>query len=477
MLLGKTAPRLLEDLHLYNPQRLPSSQYNVLTQLPPPFDGGILPRKAAKGACRHIWALKPHQSSAHELAGSPKSQKLVVAAICTDCRMHLNLQLAYPHTIEPLSCPNPEAPLHHFIHVPNEFSGFVWRNDGASHEWWQALEHFRCTSTTCQAELQVYARSPRLNAEWVELLTSDELISKRAQAAIATDPARFEGVASPNAIQVLGNLQTYLGNALNGNDRKIMANNKKWMVTLGDPCAGLLEYLGFRRSQDEWNPPQVGDVLQTPLESDLAMRVDDAFKEITVLLGAQSADMRHMGRVDSSMTFATKDFQKLLGCFEYATNPGVQRINLSDTDEHPFYAGLGAVRDFHDDLLKYAYDQQQLTDPESSPYYLQCLQGIAKGRDSESLFTKAAIEESSGRVSLDDIKSAYEAFSFEFPSPTLNAENIIGTFQSRIADAPRQESELRRCLKIIGRHLNSSRIEEYASESGYSPSLPGAILT
>lgn len=43
------------------------------------------------------------------------------------------------------------------------------------------------------------------------------------------------------------NLRKYITNALHGEKRKIVGNNKKWLLCLGEPCAELLEYLGFTR--------------------------------------------------------------------------------------------------------------------------------------------------------------------------------------------------------------------------------------
>ena len=121
--------------------------------------------------------------------------------------------------------------------------------------------------------------------------------------------------------------------------------------------------------------------------------------------------------------------------------------------------------DFHDDLIKFAYERQVICDEHNSPYYLECLQGIARGRDSEDLQTKVAIEASSGKISVQDIRDAYKSFGLEYPSIGHDDETIIGTFQSRVADAPRQESDLRRSLAVIGQARGSSNIQHIASNS------------
>lgn len=136
-----------------------------------------------------------------------------------------------------------------------------------------------------------------------------------------------------------------------------------------------------------------------------------------------------------------------------------------------FYAGLGATANFHDELISYAYRQQNLVDPDNIPYYLECLQEIGENRGSEVLQTFAAIEASKGKISLKDIRSAYKDFALEFPSAFLEDSTIIGTFQSRVSDAPRQEAELRRALKIIGQHRSSEKIQQVASNGRCVPAM------
>lgn len=121
--------------------------------------------------------------------------------------------------------------------------------------------------------------------------------------------------------------------------------------------------------------------------------------------------------------------------------------------------------DFHDDLIIFGYERQIACDPCNGPYYLECLQGIGEGRKSEDLQTKAAIEASSGKISIKDIREAYKSFGLEYGSQPNDDETIIGMFQSRVADAPRQESDLRRALHIIGLERGSSSIQHVASNS------------
>ena len=125
---------------------------------------------------------------------------------------------------------------------------------------------------------------------------------------------------------------------------------------------------------------------------------------------------------------------------------------------------MGATADLHDQLIIFAYQRQVEVDPTNVPYYLECLQGLGEGRKSEDLQTQAAIEASSGKISLNDIRNAYKDLGLDYNSTLLDDDTIIGTFQARVVDAPRQEQDLRRALHIIGRSRSSEKIKFIASK-------------
>ena len=91
-------------------------------------------------------------------------------------------------------------------------------------------------------------RSPRLDDRWIDALTNKAQVTKRANEAIATDPARFEGHAVPSAIDVISNLKTYIGNVMKGEDRTIPKHNKKWMLCFGESCTDLFTVLRFTQT-------------------------------------------------------------------------------------------------------------------------------------------------------------------------------------------------------------------------------------
>lgn len=149
-------------------------------------------------------------------------------------------------------CPTGDRPLHHFVYqseiskprqhsvgIPDSESGFTWIDE----------QCFRCSFLPCSAKLAIRLKSPRLIPVWVNQLVTKSVIKTRAERAMASDPERFEGHGVPLPINVLVNLRLYIQNAVDEPDksRRIFGHNKKFMLSLGESCADLLEYIGFVR--------------------------------------------------------------------------------------------------------------------------------------------------------------------------------------------------------------------------------------
>ena len=386
-----------------------------------------------------------------------------VAAFCSECRCHVTLELdTRGRGNHVIPCPNADFLLHHFRYFPIESPGLVVSGANPKTADWEDSKMFQCSNEKCSARLRMHMRSPRLRREWVELLADKLAIQERAKNIMAADTERFEGHAVPTPTEVLGNLKAYLNNAMRGQGKLILGNNKRFVLSLGEASSDLLKYLGFEQEEEGWKPPQPNLQDTHPYSDPLNILLDDVDKELAALMLQQPEEDRRNARVNLSLMSAIKDFQNLLGYKGYKTNPANRTIDLTkDKDEHPFYAGLGAVLDFHDDLISFAYERQIACDPGSTSYYLECFQGIATGRESQDLEFKAAMEASTGKRSLKDVRDAYKAFSLDVDAP-LSDDTIIGTFSARLIDSRRQEPQLREHLMTIGQHRNSAKIQQFA---------------
>lgn len=76
---------------------------------------------------------------------------------------------------------------------------------------------------------------------------------------------------------------------------------------------------------------------------------------------------------------------------------------------------------------------------------------------------KVAVEAASDKLSRRDIRDAYRALGLD-AQRTHEDDTIIGIFNSRTIDAPKQEPEMRRALRIIGQHRSSEKIQVAASQ-------------
>jgi ubiquitin carboxyl-terminal hydrolase 25 len=161
---------------------------------------------------------------------------------------------------------------------------------------------------------------------------------------------------------------------------------------------------------------------------------------------------------------ALKDIERSLGCFDY---PKRNRMVDLSIDEHPCYISLGAVDNFTDKYIEWAYDRQCECDPSNKPYYLDCLADLATGRSSADLHTRVVMATSAGELGQKIIEDSYRYFNLD-PDSVEGDEHIMGLYKSRIESAPRQKEEARECLLNIAKHRNSEKIEALANDKTMS---------
>lgn len=230
--------------------------YNILTSLPyfdeeEPKDLPLLPPGKS---CKHKWSLKKNQSNLPGDGYKPDSSTVwKIALYCSVCRSHLDLLIDFQEGSAFSSpCPTSSRPLHHFIHRPDlskpRQHGFLAPDPDTGFPWVDE-QHFQCSAAECSAKLVIWFKPPRLVPDWVKQLTDKFMIKTRAEKAMAEDPKRFEGHAVPLPINVLSNLRVYIWNAVQTPEksRKIPGHNKQFLLSLGESCADLLEYIGFTR--------------------------------------------------------------------------------------------------------------------------------------------------------------------------------------------------------------------------------------
>ncbi|KAI9813536.1 MAG: ubiquitin-specific protease ubp2 [Thelocarpon impressellum] len=475
---GKTAPRLIEDLLRYDPANTFRNGRNVLTDPPPHVvdDRPPLP-SVGPNACRHKYMTKPAQSLLPPLDARPTPNTCYkVASFCNDCRCHLDLFVDFrgaPSRDRP--CPNQDFPLHHFRYVSSKSRPAREPSDSSRGHTREEQHRFECSSPCCPATVTVSLKSPRLTQDHVTLLADPTLIKERVQREMDAAPERLRGFPIAEPATVLGNVKQYLSDAMRGPEQKrLNANNKRFLTSLGEPCRPVLEYLGFKSVEEPtddgfqrfWQLPQVKAVEDgVQYQDDLSVLVDDVDKELMVLIDGlhkASSGGPHMIRAFHPLP-SIKDFERSLGSLDYDKIPSARRAVDLTAEESPFHAGLGALPDFSDALLVFAYERQRICDPDNRPYYFDCLQELEKQRGSEALQTKVALMESAGEISASDILKAYQYFQISPTQKDMDDEYIIGCYQSRASAAPLQVESARQQLRVIGIARQSAAVQSVAS--------------
>lgn len=227
----------------------------------------------------------------------------------------------------------------------------------------------------------------------------------------------------------------------------------------------------IQEAQDKyWVLPAI----DVPSEDTFAVRSKRQFIEDVVcelserIAGGSPMEVAHLpGRYVHNPLPATNDIYNTLGLQRYLRDSR-SIVNLDEQErEHPHYAALGAVNDFPDELIAFAYERQRECDPQNSPYYLECLKGIGEGRGSLDLQEKSVVAISLGEYTLKDIEDAYKYFAVK-PDTQGGDGHIIGLYKSRIEAAPLQKEEARQALLIIGQARQSEAILAIAKNRAMS---------
>lgn len=120
----------------------------------------------------------------------------------------------------------------------------------------------------------------------------------------------------------------------------------------------------------------------------------------------------------------------------------------TSTNSSRYFASLGALHDFADGLIDFAFERQSLCDPERRPYYFECLQVIAEHRSTEQLHLKVATLASQDLVSRRDLKVAYDTLRID---PSETDERVLNLYYVWISDIGAEAQEnARQALYKIG---------------------------
>ncbi|KAF1929045.1 cysteine proteinase [Didymella exigua CBS 183.55] len=475
---GKTAPRLLQDLLTYDPHREDRAGRNLLTSAPPehtPNRNGI--PAVPRGNCRHALVKKEEQSFL-PAPGNEDSLVHKVASYCTQCRWHIDVIVSVKDQAgRQASCgsQNTEYPLHHFV-FDSDGKG---ESNGIGSQQAPRSFGFHCTSPKCSTLVQIDLKPPRFTEHDQQLMMNKAQLRKRHQDAQVLIGQR-EGETMARPVDGPDFLDTFLRDSLNPVPGKtqVPLMNRKFAKTFWRDCDSILKKLGFQYVVEESEDADEGKVekwclpkpeaQQDPFEPNLRTIIDDARFELNSMIQAIPEPERLKIRQQPMYPVPSQgDIERILACHDYDKVPGRTRSTSSTEEDHPNYASLGAVGDFVDPLIRFAYRRQSAVDTPNAPYYLECFQEIAIGRNSNMLQYEVAMLASQDVPNRRDLESAYRSIGLDpAHGTTLSDQFIIDQARSRLPDiSPPQRQELRRNLRIIGVARDSESIKREASES------------
>lgn len=266
-------------------------------------------------ACRHNYVTKTNQTyvATEEQKRRPGATSKV-SAICTNCRYHLQVVVNHTGGGNVWARTKAQDHIHHLVYKSGRQLGVTATVETTEQGQVAETFHYQCSDTSCSAMVSIRILSPLLSSRFEHLLTDPEIIRRRADAAIAAEPERLEGMARPMPINIMDNLRLYLNNALYKPQlsKPIAPNNKRFMMSFGvegSPCKELLEFLGFLYNevgsdppsislehllidsdlQNSWHPPQPDHKADLPYQDAFCVFLDNAILELHALIEQRPA--------------------------------------------------------------------------------------------------------------------------------------------------------------------------------------------
>ncbi|KAJ5972050.1 uncharacterized protein N7479_001968 [Penicillium vulpinum] len=472
---GKTAPRLIEDVQLYDPAHDPDTGRNLLSETPPIYPEGYNgpPGFISPEACRHQYVLKEDQTfmSEPEHRRRPGTSSKV-SAICTKCRYHLQVVVNYTSHMSMLG-QNQGKHLHHLVYQSGRQKNGLLSPENTTKGQVVETYHYQCSYISCSAMVSLRILSPILSPAFIHLMTDKELLRKRAEEAIASYPESMEGMGDPQPFNVLDNLRLYITNALRNPQRSkpISSVNKRFMHSFGvegAACRELLEFLEFMYNKDTgaWHPPKPTVDAEKPYQDMMRLFLDDVTHELLVLIHTRPASDRRGSQIPDLPPSAIPVISSALEAQDYPTAFRYNEFKMADA---PYYEDLGVMEDMSTLPVIEAYKRQVSNDPDRTPIYLSALKAIGVlrgGKDKEIIDTAVQEAYEQGKYSVEDVVDAYQYFNIYLFDPNLTEDSIIGTFYAFLSSTT-QDAQARQHLWRIGDSRRSARIKA-ASEDRVS---------
>jgi ubiquitin carboxyl-terminal hydrolase 25/28 len=421
--------------------------------------------------------------------------------LCRDCRHHFVFNISGFRGCGSHDVQHPE---HHFV-VDGQIESFPLPDiqSRGNSRFYPVICSASYQCSACVEHVTLRISAPRLPQEWVDFLASEDRIRKNLEAAKQSDPVRYnltKDQIDRYLTGVFDTLNQYLTDVLESpSERKISARNKTFTVQFGESCEDIFRYLGFEidKKQDDdeeyfLRPPRLPPAEVKTLVGTERAFFQDAKSEVQSILYKQQNQNNRVVKVAAPPP--VHSLEKALGVAHIGPRPLHSRDRMSASELADFWL-LGASAEANDNVLKWAYSRQALTDPPRREQYLESLARLASSRSEDlQLFviheqTEASRVEPKSGVD-HSFKKAYDHFNLD-PSGDEPSSYFINVYRTFCVQSPLQRAEHRKQLLRIGKHRHNDEailkvvyteamdVDEacalLAIEPGYPPDIVAAL--
>ncbi|KAI5306639.1 hypothetical protein KEM56_007841 [Ascosphaera pollenicola] len=475
---GKTAPLFADDVRRYDPRHPPSTNFNLLADIPP-----IRPdfELVSPTSCAHQYILKSRQSFTPD-GNEAMNTEYCVSAVCALCRLHLDLSVTYP---TPWGHHGPFP--HHLIYIPDAAHNTLKMDKNPFRKDRPARQEFHFQSTYSQYPLHVTVKymEPLLTDEQVKVLTSVQRQEERTEAARQSNPDKFLGLEMPSVKKTIGILRKYIENIIQEDNRGKLINGhgKTFSMSFGprgETVKDIFEFIGFKYIQVEegegdcyLQAPETSASSTAPLQDPLLIFLDNISSELFALQlsrpdteqGLYAAELfewasAHMNRllginihVPRDLTWTWVNFDPMYG----------------QSRDFRYFYDLGVIRTAPTEHIIEAYHRQIACDPDRQRrmYYMRCLCKIGETlavNGDYRVSTALQEEYQKNKYTDDDLTQAFEVFGFQtFDDTTPSADAVITAYKQKLRSNPAALDSFRPFLQRIGDYKHSSAIMDIAN--------------
>lgn len=393
----------------------------------------------------------------------------IISMVCIGCRYHFVLEVDdVKLEASPCGKNRKNRPLHHFVWADSDSPAQLAKEDSKYYPI-VARERFACSAPACTTELTLRVTRPRIAFRHTQILRDLERVKRRMEEAKRDCPGRFQELSPQWARSAVGTLHAYIRDVIDAKPedepRKIAKWNRRFYVQFGPECDSILKYLEFTPKtlddgEDYWILPTLDPRDDITRVGSRRAFFEDVRHELFGLTVASQPDEA------IKMLAARPRIERDLHADDYPRTMS----NISNYDARDF-ALLGAMPDFSEALLAYAYRQEHRLNKARGQELFSAFKRVVQGRGNydlemfiasqESIFENEARQQQQA-ASLnqggDDL--LWQAYSFfRLPSDCDETDEfIINAYNVQVEASPKQKDTARECLAIIGRHRKSDKI-------------------